>query len=491
MTPSVTTKEFNIRYWGRKPPKMVAKYIKRYTSQGDLVLDPFGGSGSIISTALSLKRRGIYVDLNPFAKLIAHATIAKCDVTELEKAVESIQTDTRICVQLNGRKSTIHRQLLFSVKCTCGRIVEANCIIYTRLYSLLSDTNGSETPLRQRVLDVIRKSRGITHEELVSMLPETSKIGITSAIKHYIKKGVIREEVVPVEIFFASACECGRQKIETNRVMWVIRGNVKPASWYPSNSLRYSNGEAFLKKRDVERVNELFDDRSLAVLADLWQKIKSIKCSHATKKCLLMLFMATLNRSSKMCRTSGGTWPINSYWIPRKFVVRNPVYVFARAASALIHYLKNNHNRPKVRNLKTVYRGYGDVAFLLRDAKKLPLPQESIDYVITDPPHTDEAQFLELSEFYNSWLGIRPSFKNEITVNHKQNKGLKDYYEMISAFSNEIYRILKPGKYFTVILHEEDKSILRRCQNVIEKSGFLMEKHEKVNGFSFYTFKKY
>jgi len=66
-----------VRYWGRKPPELVEPYIKAYSHEGEVVLDPFAGSGSFVAAALQLKRRAIYIDLNPVAKIIARATIIK------------------------------------------------------------------------------------------------------------------------------------------------------------------------------------------------------------------------------------------------------------------------------------------------------------------------------------------------------------------------------------------------------------------------------
>ena len=33
------------KYWARKPHNIVSEYIKRYSKEGDTVLDPFAGSG--------------------------------------------------------------------------------------------------------------------------------------------------------------------------------------------------------------------------------------------------------------------------------------------------------------------------------------------------------------------------------------------------------------------------------------------------------------
>ena len=33
------------KYWARKPHNVVSEYIQHYSREGEIVLDPFGGSG--------------------------------------------------------------------------------------------------------------------------------------------------------------------------------------------------------------------------------------------------------------------------------------------------------------------------------------------------------------------------------------------------------------------------------------------------------------
>jgi adenine-specific DNA methylase len=49
----------------------VRAYIERYSREGDVVLDPFGGTGVTAIEAMLLGRRAIHNDLNPFANFIA------------------------------------------------------------------------------------------------------------------------------------------------------------------------------------------------------------------------------------------------------------------------------------------------------------------------------------------------------------------------------------------------------------------------------------
>jgi DNA modification methylase len=58
------------KYWSKKPFNIVRHFIKKYSKENDIVLDPFSGSGiSIIETILS-NRKAIGYDINPAAIFI-------------------------------------------------------------------------------------------------------------------------------------------------------------------------------------------------------------------------------------------------------------------------------------------------------------------------------------------------------------------------------------------------------------------------------------
>ena len=63
------------KYWGRRPWFVVRQLIKKYTTENELVLDSFCGSGTTVIESLILKRRAIGVDLNPMSKFITETTI--------------------------------------------------------------------------------------------------------------------------------------------------------------------------------------------------------------------------------------------------------------------------------------------------------------------------------------------------------------------------------------------------------------------------------
>lgn len=72
--PSNFWDDISVPYWSmpentphptQKPEKLLAKLILASSSKGDLVLDPFGGSGSTVVTAKKLGRRFITIEQNP------------------------------------------------------------------------------------------------------------------------------------------------------------------------------------------------------------------------------------------------------------------------------------------------------------------------------------------------------------------------------------------------------------------------------------------
>ncbi len=103
------------KYWGRKPHNVVADYIKNYTEDNEIVLDPFMGSGIVPIEAIKANRKGIGIDINPMSKFIAENTVSDVDLNEYELLAKKIEqkvsvkcnylyeTDCPLC----GKKSTI------------------------------------------------------------------------------------------------------------------------------------------------------------------------------------------------------------------------------------------------------------------------------------------------------------------------------------------------------------------------------------------------
>jgi DNA modification methylase len=71
------------QYFTKQASNVVAEYIKHFSKEGDLILDPFGGTGVTGIEAIALRRKVIIMDINPLACFITKQLIKKIDTHKL------------------------------------------------------------------------------------------------------------------------------------------------------------------------------------------------------------------------------------------------------------------------------------------------------------------------------------------------------------------------------------------------------------------------
>src|SRR5665647_252318 len=83
------------KYWARKPHNVVREYIEHYSTAGDIVLDPFCGSGVTAIEALKAGRKAIAIDLNPLALFITRMTVTPVDTKEFERWFDVLKENVK------------------------------------------------------------------------------------------------------------------------------------------------------------------------------------------------------------------------------------------------------------------------------------------------------------------------------------------------------------------------------------------------------------
>jgi len=78
-------------YFTRQTWNVVQEYIRHFSQAGDMVLDPFGGSGVTAVEALMTGRRAIHVDLNPLSTFMISGLLAPVTINDLSQAFERIK----------------------------------------------------------------------------------------------------------------------------------------------------------------------------------------------------------------------------------------------------------------------------------------------------------------------------------------------------------------------------------------------------------------
>ena len=87
-----TKRHFGVHgYFTKQSWDIVQTYIKNFTKPGDVVLDPFGGSGVTAIEALATNRHGINVDINPMAIFMVDALTEMVEQQKLVAAFDRIK----------------------------------------------------------------------------------------------------------------------------------------------------------------------------------------------------------------------------------------------------------------------------------------------------------------------------------------------------------------------------------------------------------------
>ena len=80
------------RYPAKFIPQIVSRLAEKYTKEGDLIVDPFGGCGTTLVESKIMGRHSVGVDINPVAVLITKAKITPIDPQKIEKAFAILKT---------------------------------------------------------------------------------------------------------------------------------------------------------------------------------------------------------------------------------------------------------------------------------------------------------------------------------------------------------------------------------------------------------------
>lgn len=126
-------------YPTQKPEKLIERFIRAYTNEGDIVLDSFAGSGSTLSTSEKLNRKWLGIDSGK----LAIYTIQN-RMFSLNDTIGSISKDERNQVERieNSKEIEDSRGMLFiSEKAKKGQLDLTDDFLY-HLHELLKNVNG-------------------------------------------------------------------------------------------------------------------------------------------------------------------------------------------------------------------------------------------------------------------------------------------------------------------------------------------------------------
>jgi adenine-specific DNA methylase len=235
-----------------------------------------------------------------------------------------------------------------------------------------------------------------------------------------------------------------------------------------------------LLKRGIKFFDQLFTKRNLYMVLKLKEEIEKLETYGEDVKSFLSLTLSsTLKWASKMSHLRGDVvegWALHAYWIYPKYLEINVWRQFLNRAEVVLRgkEFTNKHIGSYAREAKVFDELVAGATYMIlqADSRKLPLPDESIDAVITDPPYGDNVNYAELSDYFLWLFEDNAPKEEEIVVNRTRGFTIHHYERGLEEVFKECYRVLKPGGLLISTFNSKDALVVGAFIHSLRRAGF-------------------
>ena len=460
-------------YHTKVPHQAIMKLLYYYTQPGDIVYDGFAGTG-MTGVASGLceygstfapgtiqskgKRHCICSDLSPIASFIAF-NLNNNTSPELKKF-------SKILAELKEQYGDLYR-----TKHTNGKYGEIFFMVWSDI--VICDSCGGEA----KFMDLYcRIGQGKIDDEAICphcgsiIKRSTCKKKHESYFDQFLGKPQERVCSVPyLIVYYYNGHKFRKSPDEEDLALIDEIRNTPNTSWIPIHPLGEGDKMEDPKAKGVYYIHQLYTERTLFLLSKLWEKCSTFNrffVTNSISRNLTKLNRFIVNKYHMNGRING---PLSgTLYVPSEIVEQNLFDLLDVKQSSEIENIGLN-------NLIQV----GDALH-----NKL-IPDNSVDYIFTDPPFGDNIMYSELNRISEAWLNVTTNSEDEAISNKTQNKTANDYMLLMQQAFTDYFRILKPGKWMTVEFSNTKASIWNAIQTAIQNSGFVItsvSSFDKVHG---------
>ncbi|GKT09452.1 DNA methylase [Desulforhabdus sp. TSK] len=237
-----------------------------------------------------------------------------------------------------------------------------------------------------------------------------------------------------------------------------------PSNRFPLEQMYHGSR---IEPKGFTHIHHFFLPRAAQSLAALWRKAKAhpdVRIRH-----MLLFFveqaiwgMAVLNRYLPTAFSQTNRQLTGVYYVASQISEVSPQYNLDGKMKRLGKVFQN---RPSAASDAIVTTG---------TAASLSLPDASIDYIFTDPPFGENIYYADLNFLIESWHRVFTDAVPEAIVDKFKKKGLPEYQHLMQRCFAEYCRVLKPGRWMTVVFHNSRNAVWNAIQEAMLAAGFVV-----------------
>ncbi|QBH15734.1 DNA methylase [Desulfobacter hydrogenophilus] len=438
-------------YLTKVPVGAIIPFINHYSKPTEKVADIFAGSGMTGIAAVMSGRDVELSDISVLGQHIAQGYLAKVTPQELTKAAKSVVSKTR--KKFGHYYQTIREE--------DGTDIELVRTIWSFVYAC--PKCGYELIFYDHVMLPEAERKDVCPECDTKFSRRTWNGGSDIPVK-VVVKGVQGKQIEQdiQEIDFQNINDAKAED---------ILSKVPSLSIDPEREMYSRSG---LKNRGLTETKKFFSARNAIILTELWDNISKIEEERIRKK-LQFAFTAILPRASRRYQWSKQR-PLNAqnqtYYISPVYFEWNVFELFLRKVNAA------KKSDDVIYNSSDVFGDieHGNARYSLASADLLEhLDSDSIDYIFTDPPFGSNIFYSDMSLFHEAWIGQTTDNANEAVIHtcgkKKVNAAVR-YGELLKGAFKEAYRVLKPGKYMSVVFGNSKGNVWSLVLTALREAGF-------------------
>lgn len=484
---------------------------------GTTILDPMMGGGTTLHEAIRLGANVIGADLDPIPILQVRATLSQIPLPELEKAYKhfykSLRTALDVCFQTTYPESGQSVPLRFVIY-GARRFWAEKAVIVVDSLILRIEKDGALIQLCAACHQIIQAKQ--THhcqppENMEPLLEKGDRWGrgrrspIEDDLdvpywRRYMPLVIVGQVPKSRQLFF-------KQPDAADLALLAQADAQRPSLPFSAADFCVDHGRKSrqLHLHGVENYLDLFSSRQLLYLQKAIELLPQFEPKIRLN--LALLVSTSLEFNSMLCgykgknkRRAGAirhTFSHHAYSFPHTAVENNPLHPHKASGTLQRLYYTRIHNgrvwalAPRERQLSHDRTTFVEISgetdtgterqtqadlhphktqqFLLRQGSSayLDLANESVDFIVTDPPYFDSVQYSDLATFFRVWLkqllpeGADWDYDRQLSAVDPHHLDRESRYtQILSQIFSESARVLKKenGRFIFTFHHWNPKA---------------------------------